>query len=66
MYPLSVPVHSVVLDIPVERYADTLAFGFIGCRDTLPHLQKPRRVTGDALERMSVRSRARAADGGDW
>jgi diacylglycerol O-acyltransferase len=53
MYPLSIPVHSVALNITVESYADTLNFGFIGCRDTLPHLQNLAVYTGDALERLS-------------
>ena len=40
MYPLSIPFHGYGLNITVQSYAGTLGFGFTGCRDTLPHLQR--------------------------
>ena len=39
-YPLSIPFHGHALNITVSGYAGTLGFGFIGCRDALPHLQR--------------------------
>jgi WS/DGAT/MGAT family acyltransferase len=48
-YPLSIPAHGVALNITLHSYADTLNFGFIGCRDTLPHLQRLAVRTGEAL-----------------
>jgi WS/DGAT/MGAT family acyltransferase len=48
-YPLSIPFHGVALNITVQSYADTLNFGFIGCRDTVPQLQRLAVQTGDAL-----------------
>ena len=36
----------------LESYADTLNFGFIGCRDALPHLQRLAVYTGDALDEL--------------
>ena len=39
-YPMSIPVHGLALNITCNSYAGTLNFGFIGCRDTVPHLQR--------------------------
>lgn len=51
-YPLSIPIHGVALNITVQSYAGTLGFGFIGCRDTVPHLQRLAVQTGDALAEL--------------
>lgn len=51
-YPLSIPGHGVALNITLHSYADTLNFGFIGCRDTVPHLQRLAVQTGEALEEL--------------
>ena len=54
MYPLSIPFHGYGLNITVQSYAGSLNFGFTGCRDTLPHLQRLAVYAGeviDALER---------------
>ena len=48
-YPASIPIHGMALNITVLSYAGTLNFGFIGCRDTLPHLQRLAVYTGEAL-----------------
>ncbi|PNB38659.1 wax ester/triacylglycerol synthase family O-acyltransferase, partial [Pseudomonas sp. FW305-130] len=39
-YPLSIPFHGYALNITVQSYAGTLNFGFTGCRDAVPHLQR--------------------------
>ena len=39
-YPLSIPVHGQALNITCNSYAGQLCFGFTGCRDTLPRLQR--------------------------
>jgi WS/DGAT/MGAT family acyltransferase len=39
-YPMSIPVHGLALNITCNSYAGCLNFGFIGCRDTVPHLQR--------------------------
>jgi hypothetical protein len=36
----------------VQSYAGTLNFGFTGCRDSLPHLQRVAVVARDALEEL--------------
>jgi WS/DGAT/MGAT family acyltransferase len=48
-YPLSIPFHGYGLNITVQSYAGLLNFGFIGCRDTLPHLQRLAVYSGDAV-----------------
>ncbi|HSW13668.1 MAG TPA: wax ester/triacylglycerol synthase family O-acyltransferase [Solimonas sp.] len=53
-YPVSIPGHGMALNITCQSYADTLNFGFIGCRDTLPHLQKLAVYTGEALEELEA------------
>jgi len=50
MYPLSIPFHGYGLNITVQSYAGWLNFGFTGCRDTLPHLQRLAVYAGDALK----------------
>lgn len=60
MYPLSIPFHGYALNITVQSYAGSLNFGFIGCRDTLPHLQRLAVYSGEALvalERAFSRAR---------
>ena len=51
-YPVSIPMHGMALNITLHGYADTLNFGFIGCRDALPHLQRLAVYTGDALDEL--------------
>lgn len=53
-YPMSIPVHGLALNITCMSYAGRMNFGFIGCRDTLPHLQRLAVYLGEemvALER---------------
>ncbi|WP_235737313.1 WS/DGAT/MGAT family O-acyltransferase [Nocardioides alcanivorans] len=40
MYPLSVPMPGLALNITTTSYAGTMGFGLTGCRRTLPHLQR--------------------------
>jgi WS/DGAT/MGAT family acyltransferase len=40
LYPLSIPFHGYGLNITLQSYAGWLDFGFTGCRDTVPHLQR--------------------------
>jgi diacylglycerol O-acyltransferase len=52
VYPMSIPIHGMALNITLESYVDTLNLGFIGCRDAVPHLQKLAVHTGEALEEL--------------
>ncbi len=49
MYPLSIPFHGYGLNITVQSYAGALNFGFTGCRDTIPHLQRLAVYSGEAV-----------------
>ena len=55
-YPVSIPIHGMALNITLQSYADTMNFGFVGCRDTLPHLQRLAVYTGDALDELEKAS----------
>jgi WS/DGAT/MGAT family acyltransferase len=52
-YPVSIPTHGMALNVTLQSYADTLNFGFIGCRDTLPHLQRLAVHTGAELAELA-------------
>jgi diacylglycerol O-acyltransferase len=51
-YPVSIPGHSMVLNITAQSYAGTINLGFVGDRDALPHLQRLAVQTGEALEEL--------------
>lgn len=55
-YPLSIPFHGYGLNITVVSYVDTLNFGFTGCRDTVPHLQRLAVYSRDALAELTAQS----------
>ena len=51
-YPTSLVTHGQALNITVHGYADTLGFGFIGCRETLPSMQRLAVYAGDTLDEL--------------
>lgn len=51
-YPTSLVTHGQALNITVHGYADTLGFGFIGCRETLPSMQRLAVYAGETLEEL--------------
>lgn len=53
-YPVSLVTHGQALNITCQSYAGNLAFGFTGCRDTLPHMQRLATYTGKALEELEL------------
>jgi WS/DGAT/MGAT family acyltransferase len=58
-YPMSIPVHGQALNITCNSYAGSVCFGFTGCRDTVPHLQRLAVYCGEALndlEHATMRS----------
>jgi WS/DGAT/MGAT family acyltransferase len=58
-YPMSIPVHGQALNITCNSYAGLVCFGFTGCRDSVPHLQRLAVHCGEALtdlERAVLRS----------
>lgn len=52
MYPLSIPFHGYGLNVTVQSYAGSLNFGFTGCRDTLPHLQRLAVYSRDLVDEL--------------
>jgi WS/DGAT/MGAT family acyltransferase len=54
IYPLSIPFHGYGLNITVSGYAGELDFGFTGCRDTVPHLQRLAVYAGEALGELEA------------
>lgn len=52
MYPISLLSHGQALNITCVSYAGTLNFGYTGCRDTLPHMQRLAVYTGEALTEL--------------
>ena len=53
MFPLSLIAHGGALNITCLSYLDQLNFGFVGCRDTLPHMQHLAVYSGEALAELS-------------
>lgn len=51
-FPTSLVTHGQALNITIHGYADTLGFGFIGCRDSLPSLQHIAVYAGEALDEL--------------
>jgi WS/DGAT/MGAT family acyltransferase len=54
VYPISLIAHGIGLNITCESYAGSLDFAFVGCRDTLPHLQNMARYAADALAELEA------------
>lgn len=53
-FPVSIPFHGAGLNITINGYNDTLNFGFTGCRDTVPRLQRIAVYASDALEELEA------------
>jgi WS/DGAT/MGAT family acyltransferase len=51
-YPMSIPVHGQALNITCNSYAGMVCFGFTGCRDSVPHLQRLAVYCGEALPEL--------------
>ncbi|WP_026375366.1 WS/DGAT/MGAT family O-acyltransferase [Aestuariibacter salexigens] len=54
-YPLSVLIDGQSLNITVVSYCDTIGFGFLACRDTIPDVDKLAGYVGDAFEDIKNR-----------
>ena len=52
IYPLSIPFHGYGLNITLQSYAGSLNFGFTGCRDTIPHLQRLAVYSGEVVTEL--------------
>ena len=65
MYPISLLTHGQALNITCVSYADTIDFGFTGCRDTLPHMQRLALYTGEALDELEMAVQGEQAEAGE-
>jgi diacylglycerol O-acyltransferase / wax synthase len=54
IYPVSIPFHGYGLNLTVSGYAGDLDFGFTGCRDTVPHLQRLAVYAGEAADELEA------------
>lgn len=54
MYPVSAVTHGQALNITCYSYAGNLFFGFAGCRDSVPRLQRLAVYAGEALEELEA------------
>ncbi|MEM1404890.1 MAG: wax ester/triacylglycerol synthase family O-acyltransferase [Pseudomonadota bacterium] len=54
MYPVSGVTHGQALNITCYSYAGTFGFGFAGCRDSVPSLQRLAVSAGKALEELEA------------
>lgn len=63
MYPMSFLFDSYALNVTVIGYAEHVAIGFIGCRDTVPRLQTLAVYAGKALDELEQAASVRKAQG---
>ena len=54
LYPLSIVLDGQALNITVTSYADEIAFGLVGCRRSVPHLQHLLTYLDDELSALEV------------
>jgi WS/DGAT/MGAT family acyltransferase len=52
-YPLSIPHHGQAMNITVTSYNGNLEFGLVGCRRTVPHLQRLLGHLDESLEELT-------------
>lgn len=52
VYPMSFLADGYALNVTLVGYADHVNFGFLGCRDALPHVQHLALYTGEALAEL--------------
>ncbi len=52
LYPVSIPFHGYGLNVTLQSYCGSLNFGFTGCRDTVPHLQRLAVYAGEVVAEL--------------
>ena len=53
IYPMSFLADGYALNVTLVGYAGQLNFGFLGCRDALPHLQHLAGYTAEAMDELA-------------
>lgn len=54
MYPVSIPLDRIALNITLVSYVDQLEFGFTACRRTLPSMQRLLDYVQDGIEELEA------------
>ncbi len=54
LYPLSIVLDGQALNITVTSYSDEIAFGLVGCRRSVPHLQRLLGYLDDELDALEA------------
>jgi len=49
VYPVSIPTHTLALNITISGYGDTLGFGYTACRRSVPALQRMLDYTDESI-----------------
>lgn len=52
VYPVSIPTHYLALNITISGYRDSLGFGYIACRRSVPALQRMLDYTDNAIRAL--------------
>jgi diacylglycerol O-acyltransferase len=52
VYPVSIPTHYLALNITISGYRDSLGFGFIACRRSVPALQRMLDYTAQSIAEL--------------
>jgi diacylglycerol O-acyltransferase len=53
-YPVSIPTHYLALNITISGYGDSLGFGYIACRRSVPALQRMLDYTHNAIVELET------------
>jgi WS/DGAT/MGAT family acyltransferase len=54
IYPLSIPMNGQALNITVTSYNGNMDFGLIGCRRTVPHLQRMLTYLDESMDELTA------------
>jgi diacylglycerol O-acyltransferase len=54
VYPVSIPTHYLALNITISGYRDSLGFGYIACRRSVPALQRMLDYTHNAITELEA------------
>jgi len=57
MYPVSIPIDGVALNITLTSYVDSIGFGYTACRRSVPSMQRLLDYTETALKELERASR---------
>ncbi len=54
VYPVSIPTHYLAMNITISGYGDSLGFGYIACRRSVPALQRMLDYTHNAITELEA------------